>query len=283
MARTVTEILDQINTAKQRIGEIYTAINNEISADADLSALTSVSKTAVYRLWMYIWAVMSFIQEELFGEAKAEMQTIVDNAIPGTDRWLALEVKKFQYGDSLSFDDETGDYFYAVIDPAKQIIFRVAISSNAGQSTVKVAKDDGSGNPIALSTDQLNALKSYIQQIQYAGSNIITVSLPSDKIKLPITIYYDAITPLPTLQSNVEAAINGYLAELDFNGTFYISKLVDAIQAVENVEDVVIGSVEARSDAGAFNPVSRIYLPVSGYLEVDSGFPLSTTITYEVS
>lgn len=277
--RTIAEILTQANIAKQRITEIYTMLTNEVSSDADLSGLTTISKTGIYKLWLYVFSALSYIQENLWTEAKTEMQSIVDNAIPGTDRWLAKEIVKFQYGDSLTFDDETGDYSYATINEAKQIIDRVAVVSGNGTTSVKVAK----AGPAALSAAELNALKSYVSEIQYAGSNIVTISLASDKVKLPITVYYNAITPLATIQTNVKAAINAYLSELNFNGEFYLSRLVDAIQAVENIEDVVLGTVEGRTDAGSFNTISRTYQPVSGYLEVDPLFELDDTITYVVN
>lgn len=281
MSRTINEILTEANTAQQRLGELYTVITDEVAADTDLSGLTSSSKTAEFNLWKYVWSAMAYIQEQIWGERKAEIQTLVDENIPGTDRWLQKELLKFQYGDSLTFDNATAKYSYAVPDPAKQIIKRCAVTSAAGVTQIKVAKEDVSGNPVALLSAELTSFTTYVRQIQWAGANIGNPSTAnSDKLDAPMTVYYDGTIKIDDIKPLVQAAFNDYLKTLPFNGEYQITAHQDAVQAVAGVKDVVVGVVQAKADGGGYTNVNRIYLPIAGYIERDITIDFDTMITY---
>ena len=281
MARTINEIIAEQDEAQERIDELYTAITDEVNADADLSDLDSQSKTAEVGLWKFIWAAMAFIQEAFWDERKAEIQTIVDNGIPGTDRWLQKELLKFQHGDTLQFNNVTAKYFYDPVTPANQIIKRCAVVSNGGITQIKVAKEDGGGNPVALTAPELAAFGAYVHQIQWAGSNIATPqSLASDKLNAPITIYYNGTIKIDDLKPLVEAAFLAYLADLPFNAEYKISAHQDALQAIANINDVVMGNVQAKADVGSYATVNRIYYPVAGYIEKDPAITFDAMITY---
>lgn len=280
--RTISDIFTLGQEAKSRVRELYELLENEVNEEANLDDLDTTSKTSIWSLWLYVFAAMSWLLEGVFNAFKKETVQIIDASIAGTDRWLAAEVRKYQHGDTLIFNEDTYKYDYPTVDSEKQIVKRVAVVSGVGLTTVKVAKEVDEV-PVALTTEELNGLRAYVNLKQWAGSNIDTVSYASDKIKLPIDVYFNALTPLSTIQQRVEAAVLAYLANLDFNGTVYLSKVVDAIQAVEGVVDVTLSNVEARSDLGSFSPVDRIYNPLSGYVEIDPDFSLEDTINYTAS
>lgn len=281
MSRTINEILTEANAAQQRLGELYTVITNEVEADADLSDLTSVSKSSEFNLWKYVWSALAFIQEQIWGESKAEIQAIVDLQIPGTEKWLQKELLKFQYGDSLTFDSATAKYSYAVIDTTKQIIKRCAVTSTNGVTQIKVATEDGSGNAIALTGPQLTAFTTYVRQIQWAGANVANpTTANSDKLDAPMTVYYDGTLKLDDIKALVQASFNSYLKVLPFNGQYQITAHQDAVQAVPGVVDVVPGAIQAKSDGGVYAAVNRVYLPISGYIERDTTIDFDTMITY---
>lgn len=282
MARdTINQIIAEANEAQKRLGELYNVVNNAVAAEADLSGLTSSSKTAEFNLWKYVWSAMAYIQEQLWGERKAEIQTLVDQGIPGTELWLQKELLKFQYGDSLTFDINNGKYAYAVIDTTKQIIKRCAVRSSGGITLVKVAKEDVSGNPIALVSAELTAFTTYLRQIQWAGANIGNpTTANSDKLNAPMTVYYNGTVKLDDIKPLIQAAFNDYLKALPFNGEYKITSHQDAVQKVVNVNDVIMGTVQAKVDGGAYVNVNRIYLPASGYIERDTTIGFDTMISY---
>lgn len=270
MSRTINEIYTQIITKKDSLEDLdglgYAGDDTELL----LQDLNSSSKVAVWRLWAYITAVTIYFHEKLWDLFKAEVEEKL-KAIPGTDAWLVNECKKFQNGDTLFFNSD-GTYGYATVKPEDQIIKRVAVTGNFGASVVKVATQDEEEGPLrALEPEELTAFQGYLNLIQYAGSSVTAVSNDSDQLKFSIEVFHNALVPLSTLQVNVQNAINGYLANLEFNGSFRVIKLVDAIQAVEGVLDVSVHSIQAKAaDAADFVNVTRVYEPNSGYFQVIS-------------
>ena len=189
------------------------------------------------------------------------------------------EVKIFQYGDPLLWNDETREYYYAEVTTDNQIIDRVAVVDEAGLSTIKVAK----AGPAKLAEDELNAFTAFVRLIQPIGSNIDIISQDADVIHLPMTVVYDPIIPRVDVVENVELAVNKYLASLSFNGTFYTIALQDFIQEVEGVIDVVPGDFKAapaQLDPTLEDPFDRKYLPQSGYIDIYGGSLLADVINY---
>ena len=74
-----------------------------------------------------------------------------------------------------------------------------------------------------------------------------------------------------------------YLANLEFNGTFYIIRLIDRIQQVQGVVDVVPAGFQVAPDSMALSSFSRIYNPISGYLTIHPDHLLEDVITYSAS
>jgi hypothetical protein len=285
MSKTINDLLNEGQEAKNRVRELNTLLTNEVNQDATLAGLNSSSKTATWRLQLYVFAAMSWLQEQVWKLFKKEVDDIISKAIPGTDRWLANEVLKFQLGDPLQFDVNTGKYSYAVIDESKQVVKRIAVTSTTAGTVIKAAAEDINGEAIPLTADEQNSLRAYVHNIQFAGAALNVVSYAADLLKLRIEVYYNALRPVEQIKSEVNTAINGYLSGLDFNGTFYRSKLMDAIQAVDSVEDVVMHSVQAKPETGEYTELERIYTPLSGYLNIDPLFPLENeeVITYKPS
>lgn len=278
---TVNDILSEFQTFKAKVDEYYKLVYDEVNADANLDGLTSTSKTAEYNLWMWLFAAMSVILDGVWADRQQQISEKVDLGIPGTDKWYRLELMKFQYGDTLSWDETSGKYFYSVIDESKLIIKRCAVVSSGGTTAIKVAKLSGD-DPIALTNDELTAFKSFVSQTQWAGAKIAPpVSFNSDKLNAPITVFYDGTKKLDDIKAIVEAAFNDYLANLPFNGEYSINKHGDWIEdASVDITEVNMGAVEAKADAGSYTVVNRIYKPVAGYLERDPVIDFDTMITY---
>ncbi len=263
MSRTIKEIYAAIITEKDSLESLedlgYTADDTELL----LQDLNSSSKVAIWRLWAYITAVTIFFHEKLWDVFKADVETRL-KTISGTNEWLANECRKFQYGDELLFDNTTRSYYYQTEDPAKQIVKRVAITENFGFSTVKVATEIN-GNTTALTPAQESSLAGYVDLIQYAGASLKVVSLPGDEIDLKIEVYHTPLVPTLDVESAVEAKVDEYLANMEFNGTFRVLSLIDAIQTVDDVIDLRIDHVKAGPAGSETEPVTRVYFPVSGY------------------
>ena len=279
MARKLTEIYDSIIAEKNTMSsltDLQPAIDNSQNLLADLS---STSKVAIWRLWAFLTATAIWAHENLWDLFKAEIQAIVDAAVPGTSPWYRDQALAFQYGDSLIYLNNKFQYF--LIDPTKQIVTRAAIADRGGQIIIKVAK--GTTTPIKLDDTpgtELDAFKSYIQDIKFAGTNIAIISRDADLLKISYDVYYDPLITKAVVQVNVEAAINAYIGNLPFDGYLILTKLTDAIQAAVGVVNPVITDAQAKYGLLPYSPIVVKYNANAGYLSIDPAFPLATQINY---
>lgn len=242
------------------IDTIIAAMDAEQAAQTDLSGLNSTSNSAIYTLWKYIVATQMYLQETLWDLFKKDLETIVDRAPVGSDKWLQDRVLRFQY-DAVTpqIVEVLSDYSvdYPTIDTTKRIITRAAVKTTSSRTvTVKVAKEEP---PVALSVTELASLQSYLSNtgdstyagrgvgIGSAGVRYIASSLDSDKLYLKADIYYNG-QYVNVISDTVIAAINTYLAAIPFDGTFKLTSLVDAIQSVTGVTDIVLHDVAIRPD-----------------------------------
>jgi uncharacterized phage protein gp47/JayE len=166
---------------------------------------------------------------------------------------------------------------YATVDEDLRIITRCSVKTASNKTVnIKVAKSDP---PVALSAPELSALSTYLTNggngtsagvgIAFAGVRCNVTSVASDKFFLEGTITYDG-QYASVIQANVIAAIEEYFAELDFDGTIYILKIIDAIQGVEGVIDINILNAAIRPNATAF--ASKTYLIQTG-LSILTSYP----------
>jgi hypothetical protein len=284
MARTINEIYLSIVAEKNNqptINSLQPAVDSEQQL---LSDVASASKVADWRLWAHIISVAIWVHENLWDIFKAEVDTIVADAIPGTARWLRNQALLFQYGDSLSWIDNK--YQYAVIDTTKQIIKFSAVIETGGQIRLKVAKLVG-GVPTKLNSTELAAFQVYINQIKFAGTNVLIISYDPDLLKITYSVKYDPLVLAPdgSLISDpsifpVENALNAYISGIEWAGIFNFTKATDAIQAASGIVDPVITAAEGKPYAGSYALINQNYESVAGYMQIDPSFPLSSTITY---
>jgi hypothetical protein len=266
MARTVEQIVQEMITAKE--------------AKPELAGLTSTSVTAIWRLWIYVFAMVVWAHEKFFDQYKIDLQALVDANIIGTGSWYAQQLLKFQLGDTLEVLP-SGKLGYLANDDSKKIVKRSSYQEQPGSLLLLKAAKEVSGAVVPLTATELTQLKGYVERVRFAGVNISVISENADKLRPVLDVYYNSLISPLVFIPNVEAAISSYCSQLDFDGFFYVSKMVDAIQAVEGVIDVKVNTMTAVSSV-ATNTFDRIYRTRSGYIEPDteSGYTLADLITY---
>ena len=270
----------------QSINEIYSqiiAINNSYPEMAEITN-SNTSNMSLLQLIYYIQAVQLSLNQQYWDNFKTDLQTIANNAPVASGAWWQDKMFKFQYSSDPDYGVIINEapYFvpsYTNIDNSLNIIKYCAVTQNGKQVVIKVAKDDGSGNPTQLIEDELNSAKSYKDRIQPMGLAINVVSFPADNIKLNIEIYYNAQFVQSTVLANVKTAITNYLKSLKFDGAVYISKIEDAIQLVEGVNDVRIVQMQGKGTNTSYEVIDRVYPTLSGYCSFDD---TNSTITMNI-
>jgi hypothetical protein len=288
MARTIEEIYNSLNQAKANMQELHAfVVDNKPgytldNAETLLADLTSQSKVAIWRIWLWLMAVASWMIEVLFDRHKEEVENIITSKRPHTLRWYAEESKKFQYGYSFEWLGET--FGYAADQPAARIITYASASEAGDKVRIKVATGERPDIK-PLPVPQLAAFIDFWAKWKDAGVKLEIVSLPADEIKVNMKIVRDRMV----LDSNnkllrdsainpVENAIAMFGAGLEFDGLLRISKLLDAIQSAEGVIDVQINAAWHRPAGGTWETINMSVMPASGYFSLDTD---NSIIIYE--
>lgn len=263
MARSTAEIQSEIIQAKDN--------------DPTLANLNSPSKTAIWRLWTWIVATAIQIHEQYLDAGILEMEQIARESVAGTADWLQQRVLEFQYDASnpqvITIIDGRGTY--PVYDESLQIITRASVKEQEnGRVQVKVAKGEGVLSP--LNTDELNALRGYLDKLGFVGIPIDSISLNADRLRFESEVFYSGEFVGSTVKTAVKAAINNYLNNIsidNFNGIVIRENIINAIQSVEGVTGVdtlntlINGRPEQDALGGGDNAnVQREYETFAGYI-----------------
>lgn len=281
--RTISEIYNEMITEKETFSSLNGLIPAPDSAQTFLTDLTSSSKVAVWRLFFWVVAVSIWSHEKLFEIFKSEIIEIGNNLITGTRNWYRIQSEAFQYGDALTWNPTKLKFEYPAGSTGAKVVKHASIREAVGILRIKVAKDDGSGGLMPLSTPEATAFETYINQVKFAGTSVSVVNLTADLLQLSIDIYYNPLLITSTGESilnsgvfPVRDAINNHLINLPFDGTFNLTKLTDAIQNAVGVIDVVIVTANAKTGSNPYVATGQNYIANAGYLEIDPTFPLSS-------
>lgn len=281
MARTLTEITTELKenfVNNSTIQSFYNLIPGQTFDQ-------QFSKVSLEGIIFYVVAYSIWVLEKLMDDFKAWLVIREQELIIGNTAWYKKILLEFQDGDALVFDGK--QYNYPTINEANKIVKLASVTTGGGNILMKVANIDSSDNIIQLTSPQMISLKSYMNKKQFAGVNIAIVSRPADKLKLFLHIYIDSLVMNPngSLISNpsvfpAENTINNYIKKLPFDSRFNPNELIDYLQATDGILNPVFDSAEYQYGSRPYTPIVDYYNPNGGYFEIDSTYPLNTTITY---
>lgn len=281
MARSVDEIKREMTDAFMADPVIREKYQLK-EGDTFRSAFSLVS---LENILFFVVAAAVHVVERLFDGFRDDVNDILKRSIVATEPWYKHKALEYQHGDKLALNKQTMQYHYPKEDEAKRVVKYAAVRDlgNSIRVLVSGAKD---GRPVELSSDVLRAFEAYIRKIKPAGVVVSVRSAPTDHIRIVATIYADPTILSPQGVSYrdgsrpVETAIDAYFSGIDFGGTFNKTRLVDAIQAVEGVNDVILGDCSARPHAGDYKlVVGNNYTAFSGSIVADD---LTSTLSYVV-
>ena len=273
MARTIAEIYDALNTVKGNMGELGTYVNNDAesvdTAKKLVNDVRTAAKVAVWRLWLWIMAVGSWVIENYMDIHEARINSIIATDKPHTLNWYASETKKFQYGHVIAWLND--HYGYALLDEAAQIVkYSAAIENPEGGVTIKAMKV---GRAI-LAAQELNALKAYWAKWKDAGVALTCISQSVNLIDFSVTIYRNrsilnadnTLIADPTRNAVTDPA-NAYVESVDFNGTVYMLELIQRIKDQPGIKNVILSHAHIDSGTWSIDGLWTV-IPDSGFCEI---------------
>lgn len=291
--RTLSEIYDAVALEKANMSTLndwyflkddtYTYLDDHESFLYDLK---SMSKVALWRLFIWITAVAIWIHEGLWFVFKSEVEADIAKHMPHTTRWYQEIAKFFQYGDELVWNDERRRYEYVAYDANKRIIVRSASEEGGGVVALKVARMFD-GELAALSAEEKSTFTAYIAKIKDAGVLVNIISEGPDLLKLAYTIYYDPLVLnadgellSDTSVKPIEDAINTYITTLDFNGRFRLEECDAAIREADGVIDYKRTLASSKYGAYSYTEIDVSRVAYAGYFKIDPAYPLADNVTY---
>ncbi len=263
------------------IAQIHSSLVKAVKSTPQFANLSD-SQASVWNVWLYDVAVAMHGQEELQYIFKQEVTDTVNQAVPNTVAWYKKKVDVFQFGSVVQL--VSGSPQYPTITPEQRIITRSSVKDTAERITkIKVAKGTSTLQPLA--TEEISALKSYLDKIQHAGAKLDVISLQPDRMRIQCEVYFDGQYVESTVKQEVKKAMETYFATLPFNGIVKRSGISEAVENVPGVQDVRIVKLQARDEQTAFTTalpdISLQYETAAGYVipEDAQGNGLEDTIT----
>ena len=281
MARSIAEIKQTMTNAfmaDSTVRERYGLSENDTFDD-------SFSVVSIENILFYIVAACSHVLEVLFDQFKADVDEKISRAVVASVPWYYKIAKEFQYGDALVFNEATQQYSYPKENEKKRLVKYVAVRDR-GSSVEILASGETGGQPTVLSDDVLTAFKQYLNRVKIAGVILSVRSMPADKISVSATIRVDPLVidktgaRIADGSYVIEEAVNAYVRKIIYGGTFNKTKLVDAIQNVEGVQDVELHICKYSTDGTTYKEISgNNYTAVGGsFVSVN----LRNTLSYVV-
>lgn len=256
------------------------------AAQADFPVLATLDSTSDVAFWSQMRKMFALLKQTIQATQDqffAKVEELIKSASVGSIAWYVEQAKLFQLGDAPII--QNGRMAYDVVDEQKRIIVQAAISEdlNSGRLTLKVAKKTDGLVPLAL--DELEAVKSYVGKVKYAGVVVDVISIEADQVKLIATVKVDrqVLTTTGTLLSDsskypIREAIAAYLAYLPFDAVLSVTGLTDAIQKVKGVKDfTVTSSFSRRPISDTWVAFSREITSPAGHMQLHADSIISYT------
>lgn len=281
MARSISEIKRTMTDAFMQDEAIRDAYG--ISPDKTRFA-DCFSAVSLENLLFYIVAACHYVLESIFEKFTQDVEQKISRAVVASIPWYFDKAKAFQYGDALVLNPRTFGYEYAKVDTSKQLVKYVAVRDR-GASIEMLVSAEQDGKPTPLQDDFLTAFKHYINAIKIAGVVINVRTRKADELSIAVKVVVDPLkinrqgVDIASSEKVVEHAIENYLADIVYGGTFNKTKLVDAIQRVDGVVDVALGVCKYKAGDDFKEIAGNNYTAVGGSFVVVG---LDKTIEYVV-
>jgi hypothetical protein len=280
--RKLDDIKSVMVEQKDRVVELHEEIRGEVLATPGLTTLSSTSKSAIWNLWAFVTAMSIWLHEFIWVRYRYYLEEAARFAQPHTKSWYWRRALEYQHGDTVVVTN--GVVGYATVNTSLQIVKAAAVVEANGGIIVKVAKLV-SGSLAPLSNAEKTGFEAYLNAVKDAGVVSSVVSQNADVLKLVAKVYFDpSKQDLASFQTALELAINGYVQNLLFDGTFRKLHLVDAMQAVSGFVDIEFAELFASvayTTTPLFSVIGLTYQSVAGYMNIDVNFPLSANLTYQ--
>lgn len=238
-------------------------IREKYGLSGDVTFDEAFSRVSIESILFFVVASAMYVVEAIFAHHQQDVDRKIASAVLASLPWYHKIALEYQHGDDLVWNDKTESYGYASVNESKRKVMYAACRDMGGGVRILVSGADESRRPVRLSDDVLTAFKYYMNRRKPAGVIVDVYSLDPDILELSLSVQYNPLV-LNTDGSlvrdrsvfPVEQAVNEYLKNIIYGGTFNKTKLVDSLQAAEGVIDVVLMEAKATLPDGEVKEIT---------------------------
>lgn len=243
-----------------------TAMTIALGLDKSRSWEEQTSSVSIINLMLYVIASAHYALEKIFYDFKTEVEERIAAAYPGSISWMWNRAMEFQFdADANTYLYEHG--VYETVDSSKQIIKHATIVEEFNTVLIKV-----SGNEYKPLTDiERESFTSYMNALKFAGVKISVSSIQSDDLTLKIHLWRNRLVMPGEDDDTIKEAVCQYLNNILYGGIFNKTRLMDAVQSIQGVEDVTIESCvfEGHDSANTVTDLAvQNYSPIAGHINL---------------
>lgn len=270
--KTLTQISNQIKAAfvaNEVLQEAY-GLDAELTFDEQFSAVSLES--AIIFVAAYTW----YLLEQVMNTFRTEIDERIESAYLASIPWYYQKCLDYQHGHDLVFNPTTYRFEYADDDQAARIV-KFAAVRQVQDTVTKLKIYTNKAGKVPLTTPEHDAFKAYVCQVGPAGVHYEFINLNPDQLQVSLQVIFNPLildntgARLSDGTFPVREAIQGYIDGITFGGMLNRTRLVDAIQRAEGVEDVLITEIQHAPDGEAFEEVtSPNIISESGSFVIDT-------------
>lgn len=255
--KTLTQISNQIKAAfvaNEVLQEAY-GLDPELNFDEQFSTVSIES--AIVFVVAYTW----YLLEQVMDAFRTEIDERIENAYLASIPWYYQQCLDYQHGHDLVFNPTTYRFEYAEEDEEARIV-RFAAVRQVQETVTKLKIYTNKAGKVPLTTPEHDAFKAYIQSVGAAGIHYQFINLNPDQLQITLQVIFNPLVidstgaKLSDGTFPVREAIQSYIDGITFGGMLNRTRLIDAIQLAEGVEDVLVNEIQHAPHAGSFAPIT---------------------------
>jgi hypothetical protein len=241
-----------------------------------LQGITSTSKVSVFGAILYVVSFAIDTLHSMFEAFKEQVRTLSNENERRNPKWYQQKGLNFQFGHQLV---EGKDYYDNTaftddeVEESKIVKYAVAVEeSDKSTLYIKIANADKQ----PLTNEQLEAFKTYMNEVADIGVHMTIRNEVSDNLKLNLNVWYDGTLlnedGVALIESNmpVKETVEYFLSNLNFNEEYINMKLIDELQQLPSVKIAEV--VEASYKHGNINwqLIKGRYTPYAGHISINN-------------
>lgn len=251
--KTLTQISNQIKAAFVA----NETLQSTYGLDPDQTFDDQFSSVSIEAAIIFVVAYTQYLFEQIMAAFRTEIDERIENAYLASIPWYYQKCLDYQHGHDLVFNPATYRFDYEEVDEDAKIV-KFAAVRQVQDTITKLKIYTNKAGKVPLDSPELSSFQAYMAKVGPAGIHYEFVNLNPDQLQITLQVIFNPLVldntgaKLSDGTFPVRVAIQTYIDNITFGGMLNRTRLIDAIQAAEGVEDIIITEIKQSPDGGIF-------------------------------